>query len=153
MHLFDLAGSHALRVGSSFLGLFLFFVFMTSLSHRWAHATEAPQIARFFHKLGLLLPPEHHARHHVVPHTSHYCITSGCLNTILDKTRFFRVLELLVHAVIGLVPREDDAKVIGLDPEQMQAQKSAVSLEDLAADALDVPLANLEGIECTRGEF
>jgi len=39
---------------------------------------------------------EHHARHHSGPHLTHYCITNGWMNTLLDGSGFFRKLEWLL---------------------------------------------------------
>jgi len=44
----------------------------------------------------LFLSPSHHARHHHGPHLTHYCITNGWMNTLLDGTGFFRKLEWLL---------------------------------------------------------
>lgn len=113
VHLFDLeGGTNALRTGAAFLGLFLFFIFLTNLSHRWAHAASPPTLAKLGHKVGLLLTPEHHAKHHQAPHLVAYCITSGIVDRVLDPIRFFRGLEVVVSKVTGLVPREEDLKIL-----------------------------------------
>jgi hypothetical protein len=38
---------------------------------------------------GLILGPEHHQRHHTAPFNTYYCITSGWLNPLLARSRFF----------------------------------------------------------------
>jgi ubiquitin-conjugating enzyme E2 variant len=111
VHFMDLEGSRSTAIGAAFLGSFLFFVFVTNLSHRWAHSPNPPPLAVLAHRLGLLLTPSHHAEHHIHPHTTHYCITSGWLNGLLDGMRFFRALEVIVEGLTGLVPRQDDAEV------------------------------------------
>lgn len=118
VHLVDLERSPNAAVGATFLGAFLFFVFLTALSHRWAHSETPPALAKVFQKTGLLLSPELHKRHHEAPHTSYYCITSGALNPVLDKARFFRALEVIVASVTGLVPREDEGYA---DPAALEA--------------------------------
>lgn len=74
-------------------------VLLTSLAHGWAHAGgDAPRLVKWCQKIGLLLSPEHHATHHQRPHKTHYCITNGWLNPLLDRTRFFRRLERVCDA-------------------------------------------------------
>lgn len=104
--------SNGARVGAAFLGLFLFFIFLTSLTHRWAHMAQPPALVRRLQSLGILLSPEHHSVHHVPPHIAHYCITGGWLNRPLDRIGFFRGAEVVVNLVTGLVPRADDAATI-----------------------------------------
>jgi hypothetical protein len=74
-------------------------VVMTSVIHGWAHAERPPLVARALQRAGLVLTPEHHARHHVSPHATHYCITTGWLNPLLDRTRAFRRLERALAAL------------------------------------------------------
>ena len=76
-----------------------FFVFCTNQFHKWAHADQAPRVARMAQRLGIILRPSHHDIHHAAPHDKYYCITVGWLNPILAKLRVFRALEW----VIGLI--------------------------------------------------
>lgn len=85
------AASLALFVAVLALGTLL-----TSVAHGWAHRSDPPRFARVLQRTGLLLAAEHHARHHAAPHDGHYCITTGWLNPLLDRTRFFRRLEALL---------------------------------------------------------
>lgn len=71
-------------------------VLLTSIVHGWAHHHDPPRIARWLQKANLVLSAERHALHHRSPHASHYCITTGWLNPLLDKTRFFRRFERLL---------------------------------------------------------
>jgi hypothetical protein len=65
----------------------------TNQFHKWAHADAPPLLAHLLQKTRLILPPAHHAYHHVAPFASHYCITNGWLNTLLDRVKFFGRLE------------------------------------------------------------
>lgn len=97
------------------LGLFTlllsFGVLLTSIAHGWAHTEEPPRFVRRLQRLGLILSPEHHAVHHDKPHHKHYCITTGWLNPLLDRTRFFRHLERL-FAFVG-IPRGNENERAG----------------------------------------
>ena len=68
-------------------------VLLTSVAHGWAHQERPPAIARLLQRAGLVVSPAHHAKHHQGAHGTHYCITTGWLNPLLDRTRFFRALE------------------------------------------------------------
>ena len=70
-------------------------VLLTSLAHGWAHMENPPAFAARLQRWGLVISPETHALHHAAPHKTHYCITTGWLNPLLDKTRFFRRMETL----------------------------------------------------------
>ncbi len=76
-------------------------VLLTSIAHGWAHMAEPPRVVRALQRAGLILSREHHERHHRGAHATHYCITTGWLNPILDRTRFFRGLERLL-AFVGI---------------------------------------------------
>ena len=65
----------------------------TNLFHAWAHAPRPPRFARLLHALALILTPARHALHHRAAHDRAYCVTSGWLNPLLDRTRFFARLD------------------------------------------------------------
>jgi hypothetical protein len=80
----------------AYVGLFLFGIFLTNQFHSWAHLKRPPAIIRALQRSGLILGPEHHQRHHTPPFNTYYCITSGWLNPLLARTRFFeRIYEPL----------------------------------------------------------
>jgi Lipid desaturase domain len=95
-------------VAGFFALLFGIAIMLTSMAHGWAHMAEPPKLAQRLQRWGLILSPEHHAVHHVKPHQRHYCITTGWLNPLLDRTRFFRRLERALAAV-GIRPGDDTA--------------------------------------------
>lgn len=74
-------------------------VLLTSIAHGWAHLADPPPIARKLQRWGLVIAPEVHALHHSSPHKTHYCITTGWLNPLLDHTRFFRRMERVMDAM------------------------------------------------------
>lgn len=70
-------------------------VLLTNQCHKWAHADPAdvPWAAALAQRLGLILRPRHHLRHHAWPFDSHFCTASGWLNRPLQAVSFFSVLE------------------------------------------------------------
>jgi len=54
----------------------------TNQCHKWAHMEEAatPRAVRWLQRRGLVLPREHHGRHHTPPFDTHFCMSCGWLN-------------------------------------------------------------------------
>ncbi len=73
-------------------------VFLTNQIHKWAHLDNPPQFVRFLQRYRLILSPDHHQVHHTAPFATYYCITSGWLNAILAKLRFFDSIAKVFHA-------------------------------------------------------
>lgn len=78
-------------------------VLLTNQCHKWAHADPAdvPLVAGLAQRLGLILQPRHHLRHHTWPFNSHFCTASGWLNRLLQAVGFFRVLDRAIGALPG----------------------------------------------------
>jgi hypothetical protein len=70
--------------------------YTNSQVHKWAHSPERPAFVRLLQRARLCLSPAHHSRHHTGPHLTHYCITNGWMNSLLDGIGFFRKLEWLL---------------------------------------------------------
>jgi hypothetical protein len=73
----------------------------TNQFHKWAHSENPSAFARLLQRLRLVLEPSHHELHHTAPFETHYCITNGWLNPILNKIKFFRRLERAL-AFVGI---------------------------------------------------
>jgi hypothetical protein len=73
----------------------------TNQFHKWAHQENPPAYARPLQRLRIVLEPRHHELHHTAPFESHYCITNGWLNPLLNKIKFFRRLERAL-ALVGI---------------------------------------------------
>ena len=90
----------------AYVGLFLFGIFLTNQFHSWAHVDRPPRVIRALQRSGLILGPEHHQRHHTPPFNTDYCITSGWLNPLLTRTRFFEKihepLRRLLEPIFGV---------------------------------------------------
>jgi ubiquitin-conjugating enzyme E2 variant len=93
------------------LAAFSVAIAFTNLLHQWAHRNDPPALARLLHRLGLVLTPAAHARHHEAPHLSDYCITFGWLNPVLDRLDMFRRMERGLAAV-GIHPTRDASDVL-----------------------------------------
>lgn len=95
---------------ATFMVLFLFGIFLTNQFHRWAHLPVRPGWLRRLQATGLILTPEGHALHHKPPYDTYYCITSGLLNPLLARTRFFeRIKEPLRRVLEPLAGKADEA--------------------------------------------
>ena len=77
----------------------------TNQIHKWAHLENPGPFVRLLQRCRLILTPEHHRVHHVAPYATHYCITTGWLNAILEATRFHRHAERAITIVTGAEPR------------------------------------------------
>ena len=73
--------------------------------HRWAHMEAPARPVRWLQRSGLVLSPRRHARHHRAPRTSAYCISTGWLNPLLDRSGCWRALERAVARASGVAPR------------------------------------------------
>lgn len=80
----------------------------TNQIHQWAHSPTPPRLVRFLQTCRLILRPQMHCSHHDAPYDSHYCITTGWCNPVLEKLGFFVRLEHLITTLTGQQPRHDD---------------------------------------------
>lgn len=85
------------------------FGLLTNQIHAWSHRKENPAWVRLLQRSGVILSVEDHARHHVAPYTEYYCITTGWLNPLLSRTRFWRHCERVISAITGAKPRAEDS--------------------------------------------
>ena len=76
--------------------------FATNQFHKWAHDQHPPEWVAWLQEKHLILPRDHHQIHHTHPYNTHYCITTGWLNQILLKIRFWSFLEWFGQRVLRL---------------------------------------------------
>jgi len=83
----------------AFTAWFMVGIFMTNQFHKWAHLEEIPGWIARLQAWGLILSPEHHDVHHTPPFDRYYCITTGWMNPVLQRLRFFSTLEATLRFV------------------------------------------------------
>lgn len=94
--------------GATTLGIFATF---TNQIHKWSHMhKDLPPLVEFLQQLHIILPRKHHHIHHVAPHETYFCITTGWLNYPLEKLRFWTALEFCIEKLTGHKPRNDDKR-------------------------------------------
>jgi len=99
---------------------------LTNQIHKWTHTYRPPAMVVWLQSTGLILTKENHLIHHRPNFDGYYCITTGWLNPILEKTKFWKKLEKVVSALTGLVPREDDYRWTGLVAETPDVVKKYI---------------------------
>jgi ubiquitin-conjugating enzyme E2 variant len=86
-----------------------FFITFTNQIHKWSHSYSGnPKWVEWLQKTHIILPKKHHRIHHVAPHETYFCITTGWCNYPLELMGFWTGLEWIIEKVTGLKPRVDD---------------------------------------------
>lgn len=103
----------------AFTWVFLFAVFLTNQTHKWAHMESVPRPVRWMQDAGIILSKSHHDIHHKSPFDTHYCITVGAWNGLFERFGLFDRLERLLRRVLpGVDARtrvEQDASEIAVN--------------------------------------
>lgn len=90
--------------------IFIFIIIIFQI-HKWSHTYFGlPGWVVWLQEHHVILPRRHHRIHHVAPHETYFCITTGWLNWPLEKIHFWPVLEAIIEFTTGYKPRADDLK-------------------------------------------
>lgn len=94
-----------------FLFILVVFVTLTNQIHKWSHTYFGlPLWVQKLQDWHIILPRKHHRIHHVMPHETYFCITTGWLNYPLELIGFWPCLEWIIETTTGAKPRDDDLK-------------------------------------------
>jgi plasmanylethanolamine desaturase len=80
--------------------------------HKWNHMArgDVPRWVKILQSIYILQSPAHHAGHHRGDRNTRYCIVTDVLNPLLDRSRFWRVLEAAAVPLFG-APRRFDIPI------------------------------------------
>jgi ubiquitin-conjugating enzyme E2 variant len=78
---------------------FSFAILLTNQFHKWAHMEAPPPVVLWLQERRIILSRDHHDIHHVSPFDTHYCITTGWWNPMLERIRFFEITASLIRKV------------------------------------------------------
>ncbi|KAI3466238.1 hypothetical protein Pfo_022901 [Paulownia fortunei] len=75
--------------------------------HAWAHTPKRklPPLVAALQEAGIILRWSKHTGHHRSPHNSNYCTVSGIWNRVLDESKVFVAMEVVLYRLIGVRPR------------------------------------------------
>ncbi|CAK8565562.1 unnamed protein product [Lathyrus sativus] len=75
--------------------------------HAWAHGTKSrlPPLVVALQESGVLVSRSQHGAHHRPPYNNNYCIVSGVWNELLDETKAFEAMEMILYFKLGVRPR------------------------------------------------
>ncbi len=73
----------------AFVLMFTLMIVLTNQIHKWAHMAVPPSAIRPLQRFGLILSPGNHQVHHTEPFDRNYCITTGWMNAIIERTGAF----------------------------------------------------------------
>ncbi|MBS3167523.1 hypothetical protein J4216_00155 [Candidatus Woesearchaeota archaeon] len=90
---------------SSLIWIMSIFGLITNQIHKWAHMDKIPKTIKILQKVGIIISPKKHNIHHRDKHDKHYSITNGLTNKLLDKIRFYKLLERIITKLTGINPR------------------------------------------------
>ncbi|CAN6915158.1 unnamed protein product [Brassica oleracea var. botrytis] len=90
-----------------FVSTFAFCIMFSQQFHAWAHGTKSklPPLVVALQDMGVLVSRKQHGEHHRAPYNNNYCIVSGVWNKVLDVSKAFEILEMVLFFKLGVRPR------------------------------------------------
>jgi len=75
--------------------------------HKWSHTlrSQCNPLVNWLQDAGILVHRKAHLRHHKPPYETNYCIVTGHMNPLLDRSGFFVKLGALIASWTGVRPR------------------------------------------------
>lgn len=75
--------------------------------HKWSHTlrSQCNPVVNWLQDYGVLVSRKAHLRHHRPPFETNYCIVTGHMNPILDRSNFFGKLGGVIARLTGVRPR------------------------------------------------
>jgi len=108
-HTYSAEDVSAMYTWEMYVFLLAIFVALTNQIHKWSHTYFGlPWYISILQDSNLILPKKHHRIHHVAPHETYFCITTGWLNYPLEALGFWPAVEGLITKLTGHLPRADD---------------------------------------------
>eukprot|EP01018_Ginkgo_biloba_P011141 Gb_03374 [translate_table: standard] len=91
----------------AFAGVMTGCIVFSQQFHCWSHCkkSQLPALVIGLQDKGVLVSRVKHGAHHRAPYDNNYCIVSGMWNPLLDSTKFFRKMEMLIYSRWGVRPR------------------------------------------------
>jgi ubiquitin-conjugating enzyme E2 variant len=80
---------------------------LTNQLHKWAHDPNPSTIVAWMQEKHLILPRDHHQVHHTFPHESHYCITTGWLNSAASRIGLWSTMERAIESMFDVKAHRD----------------------------------------------
>lgn len=68
--------------------------------HVWNHRKKNNFLIELLQDMCIVQTKLHHAKHHLSPYSTRYCVITNLLNPILEIIYFWRFLELLLYKII-----------------------------------------------------
>ena len=87
-----------------------FLVGMSNEVHAWHHGAGRHPFVQLLRDMAIVQTPQHHAKHHQPPYDGRFCVLTNLVNPVLDRLRFWRVIEWLIGWLAGVHPKRMTAE-------------------------------------------
>jgi plasmanylethanolamine desaturase len=89
--------------------VFALLVMNANQLHKWTHRNprENPVVVTWLQRLRILQTPRHHGLHHKGHKNSHYCVVTNFLNPVLERMKFWNILEWSIAKIFDVKRQAD----------------------------------------------